>query len=137
MSSMTKPEALLTTPAENAECPRCTADALAYGEPLPTASRFAPTEFAHCDSCGSTDLVDTRSPFTVLREALANIETVEATVNAAPALAALSQEARDQIIASTRMARMDVAESVRRIAAAAADPAHCGECEKEARLVRL
>ena len=125
MTSMTKPEALLTTPADNAECPKCMADFLAdfldpvradLAGPYPTCSRFSSGEFAHCDLCGSTDLVDTRSPWEVLREAEANV----------------AQAIRDGLATEIVWGRRDVADRVKDLAAQV--PAdHCSDCRRFAR----
>lgn len=143
MTTTTHPEALISTPAEDAQCPACWAeykyaldrleqDPGLYPAPaFPTCSRFeaeaGTAEFPHCDVCGSTDLVDLRSPFQVLAEAVANIEAVAPVVEASSVLSFLSDEARAEIVASTRLHRMDVAERVRAIAAQA-DPGHCSDC---------
>lgn len=128
-----KPEALISTPAEAAQCPPCMADYDArwdqtrgyegwstedraeFAGPMPTCSRFdaLPGEaFAHCNLCGSTDLVDTRSPFEVLAEAVANVALVKGD---------------DEASILRRFDRQDVVERVRSIAAQA-DPGHCSDC---------
>lgn len=147
MTSHAKPEALISTPAEFAECPRCHADWFAgweaYAEladlypedyPMaaapaaPTCSRFggAIVEFAHCDTCGSTDLVDTRSPFEVYMEAVANIDKAS-EVYYASALAIMSDTVREMAVAQARLERMDVVERVGRFLEDA-DKSHCSDC---------
>lgn len=136
----TNPPAILTTPAESAQCPSCWADykhALdrrewdpTYPAEYPTCSRFSENEFAHCDRCGSTDLLDTRSVFEVLAEAIANLEA-PLDYRSKPVYAALSDEAVAQTEASARMARYDVVANLRRLAEEAS-PGHCSDCTTQA-----
>lgn len=139
-NATTKPEALLTTPAEDAQCPECwrryladldwvesfPEDEHAIRPVRPTCSRFSPEEFAHCDVCGSTSLVDVRSPFRVLAEAIENAKA-EIDFSDHPVFSGLSPVALAGIEATARMERMDVVERVRAIASAT--PAgHCSDC---------
>lgn len=116
MATTPKPLALISTPTENAECSECAR--LDYDGVSPAARRFSPTEFAHCSGCGSTDLVDTRSPWTVLAEAKANV------------VAAREAGMDPGII----WGREDVVLAVAKIAAQVS-PDHCGECMASARKV--
>lgn len=106
---MTYPEALITTPDHNSHCEDCGT----LGRRCPGDSLGA--SFAHCPSCGSTDLVDDRSPFEVLIEAHRNW------------VAVLPVDER------SAMRKMDRFDTMRRVAkiAAEADPQHCGDCERK------
>lgn len=107
MTSPRRPEALVSSPAENTRCDNC--ERLAFEERVIHGVRYPGdvrgVTFAHCPECGSTDLTDDRSPFEVLAEAIANWE------------AATDVE--------VKMGRFDV---VFRVAAVEGDPEHCSDC---------
>lgn len=94
MGGMTpKPQALLTTPADAAWCSECEVSGIRYGGDVRT--------YPHCPLCGTTDLLDTRSPWEVLAEAKG-----------------LVQEALDKNLpVETYMSRQDTAHEVARVAA--------------------
>lgn len=109
MTTTTKPEALITTPTD--ECLAC-----ARYEEFGTARRFAENEFAHCGLCGSSDLVDTRSPFEVLAEARRNVAAVEGD---------------DEAAILRRWDREDVVRRVEAVVAASGLTAdHCSDCRR-------
>lgn len=102
-----KCETLLTTPAENAYCPDCK-------EHSGTRHPGTTATFPHCKLCGSTSLLDDRSPWEILFEA--------------KALAA-----RPGLDVEIRWGRQDAVERIARQAAEAdaADPDHeCMDCRK-------
>lgn len=112
MTSTQRPEALISSPADNTRCDEC--ELRSFEERIIHGVRYeGETEsFAHCPECGSTELTDDRSPFEVLREAWANYQastTPEQGIN-----------------------RFDV---VVRVAAIAdkADRDHCEDCTRNAR----
>ena len=118
--SIPKPEALLTTPSECTWCPLCERAGVRFfeaGDPTPNDEPMNP-EFAHCPECGSTELLDVRSPFEVLAEA--NRNACDGTID--PGL---------------RMARQDVAFRVAAIVSSI--PADhldgCDDCRRWARIV--
>lgn len=113
-----RPEALISTPSENTRCDSC--ERLAYEERVIHGVRYegdaVGETFAHCPECGSTDLTDDRSPWTVLLDAIRNVE------------------ATDDVL--VRMGRQDVVFRVRQVAEAAS-PCECGECIDSSVRVRL
>lgn len=147
MTTSPQAPAILTTPAEAAKCAPCFENYLAQLEwfeadaahgyateaarpAFPTCSRFSPAEFAHCDLCGSTDLLDTRSVFEVLTDAL-DLLAAPLGYRDLPVYAALSDEAVAGIEAQARMGRYDVVANLRRLAETA-DPGHCSDCVGQA-----
>lgn len=108
-----RPAALISTPAENSWCEACQVQGVRY------ASEFGPASFAHCPSCGSTDLVDDRSPFEVAAEALENWTA--------------TAKGDDPHLA---MARYDAAEAAVR-SAVAAEADHCGDCATQYARLRI
>lgn len=96
----TRPEALITTPTEAAYCPDCDQ----YGGARFESDR--PT-FAHCPQCGSTCLLDQRSPFEVLADARLNAFALD-------------------LDPGVRMERQDVVERVKKVCEASL--CSCSDC---------
>lgn len=107
-ATTTKPEALVSSPDHATICPDCLATGERYPGEDPSAARY----FAHCPQCGTTDLLDVRSPFEVLGEAVRNAEAA----------------GLDPVV---RLGRLDVVERVRRVALKA-NPDHCSDCHLHA-----
>lgn len=109
-------EALVSTPAEFTECRECGSwnddrtffqPAIGVRYPGDEAGRY----FAHCPECGTTDLIDVRSPWEILAEAKRNV--------AAPG-----------IDVETRWNREDIASRIEALSADFPAADHCSDCRR-------
>lgn len=106
---MNKPYALITTPAEASQCPECRDD-----QDFPVVGiRYpdAPNTYPHCPVCGTTSLIDTRSPWEVMAEALKLVD-------------------EPGIDPGLKMQRRDNLDEICRVAVAVADDCQCMDCRK-------
>lgn len=107
---MARTETLLTTPAENAYCPDCNSHS-GTRYPGDTAT------FPHCKLCGSTGLLDDRSPWEVLAEAR-------------------RLAAEPDLDPHIHLGRLDAVERIKRIAEAETD-CECMDCRRFRPMARI